>query len=513
MLYWCESSCGSDKRRFVLVSEKRNCHAVTRKALSEAPSGESPKTRKEKGRAAMNPGARAARVAVSLLISLTLAACTFDGSARAFAVDDTIVGTGLNSPSASPSEGTASKAAGKAPITSFATAKKVDLSKVKVTIKNQAWTGSQVKPQSFVVGGKSYSIKKNTSKASYNANKNIGTGKVKVTGKKMIEGIVAGYESSLRIGTAINPRHYLKGFHPTGTIATFGTTTAACKILGLSSKTAVNAMGLAGSLASGINQYEIDGTISKHLHPGNAARNGILSAMLAREGMTGPAEILEGRLGFFHCYADEVNQAVVDCDLGSDWHMKRIYFKPFCSCRYVHYAIEATQKNLEKRPASVAEVERIVVRTHQNGKQGSDIPDYCTPLHARLSIQYGIASILARGKAGLREYEEAAIADPEVRKVSDLVTIEVDDEIQKVYPNPRSMIVEFVLKDGGKVSTRIDHAKGDPENPISNEELIEKFKDVTSDVISEKRADEIIEASMKIDEFKNVADFAKLLQV
>lgn len=334
-----------------------------------------------------------------------------------------------------------------------------------------------------------------------------------ISGKKMIEGIVAGYEASLRIGTAINPGHYLKGFHPTGTIATFGTAMAACKILNLSPDITVNALGLAGSLASGINQYEIDGAISKHLHPGNAARNGILAAMLAREGMTGPAEILEGRLGFFHCFAGEVDPSIVDGGLGHDWHMGRIYFKPFCSCRYVHYAIEATQKNLEKRPTAVAEIERIVVRTHRNGKQGSDVPDYRTPLHARLSIQYGIASILVRGRAGLREYEEAAIADLAVRSVSDLVSIEVDDEIQKLYPNPRSMIVELVLKNGEKISTRIDHAKGDPENPISNSELVEKFKDVTSDVISEKRADEIIDAAMRIDEFESVADFAKLLQL
>lgn len=332
-----------------------------------------------------------------------------------------------------------------------------------------------------------------------------------VTGRRLIEAVVAGYESSLRIGTAINPGHYLSGFHPTGTVATFGTAMAACKILGLSAEASVGAMGLAGSLASGINQYEIDGAISKHLHPGNAARNGILSALLAHHGMIGPPEILEGRLGFFHCFAPEADPSIVDAALGSDWHMERIYFKPFCSCRYVHYAIEAAQKNLEKRPAAPEEIERIVVRTHQNAKQGSDIPDYRTPLHARLSIQYGIASILARGRAGLREYEDAAIADPALRGLSDLVTIEVDDEIQRAYPNPRSMIVEFAFTDGTRVSSRIDHAKGDAENPISDEELIGKYKDVTEDVISPEKAGKIIGAFMTTEELAPAADLARLL--
>jgi 2-methylcitrate dehydratase PrpD len=334
-----------------------------------------------------------------------------------------------------------------------------------------------------------------------------------ISGRGLVEAIAAGYEVSLRIGTAINPGHYLRGFHPTGTIAVFGTTAAAAKILGLSAEETVNAFGLAGSLASGINQYEIDGAISKHLHPGNAARNGILSAMLARDGMTGPAEILEGRLGFFHCFAETPDLELVTANLGSDWHFLRIYFKPFCSCRYVHYAIEATRKDLEQHPFPPEEIESIVVRTHRNAKQGSDIPDYRTPLHARLSIQYGIASILVRGRAGLKEYEEEAIRDPEVRRISDRVRIEIDEEIQKLYPNPRSMIVEIQDRKGNSASSRIDHAKGDPENPMTEAEILEKFRDVTTDVIQPEMAERIIAAAKTIESREEIASFAKLLQI
>ncbi len=334
-----------------------------------------------------------------------------------------------------------------------------------------------------------------------------------ISGRDLVEAIAAGYEVSLRIGTAINPGHYLRGFHPTGTIAVFGTTAAAAKILGLSPEETVHAFGLAGSLASGINQYEIDGAISKHLHPGNAARNGILAAMLARDGMTGPSEILEGRLGFFHCFAENPDLELVEASLGSDWHFLRIYFKPFCSCRYVHYAVEATLKDLEQHPFSPEEIESIVVRTHRNAKQGSDIPDYRSPLHARLSIQYGIASILVRGRAGLKEYEEEAIRDPEVRRISDRVHIEIDEEIQKLYPNPRSMIVEIRDRNGNSASARIDHAKGDPENPMTEAELIAKFRDVTADVIPPERAERIIAAAGTIESREEIVSFAELLQI
>ncbi len=226
-----------------------------------------------------------------------------------------------------------------------------------------------------------------------------------ISGKQLLEAITAGYEVSLRIGTAINPGHYLRGFHPTGTIASFGTTAAAAKILGLSPELTVQAMGIAGSLASGINQYEIDGSISKHVHPGNAARNGILAAMLARDGMTGPAEILEGKLGFFHCFADSADTALVDRDLGEDWHFLRIYFKPYCSCRYVHYAIEATQKDLEQRPFPPEEIASIVVRTHRNAKQGSDIRT-TGALHAVSASSTASRAILVR-EAAQREYGES----------------------------------------------------------------------------------------------------------
>ncbi len=334
-----------------------------------------------------------------------------------------------------------------------------------------------------------------------------------ISGVRLVEAIVAGYEVSLRIGTAINPGHYLRGFHPTGTIAVFGTTAAAAKILDLSPQETVHAFGLAGSLASGINQYEIDGAVSKHLHPGNAARNGILSAMLARDGMTGPSEILEGSLGFFHCFAENPDLALVTKNLGIDWHFLRIYFKPFCSCRYVHYAIEATQKDLEQRPFPPEEIESIVVRTHRNAKQGSDIPDYRSPLHARLSIQYGIASILVRGRAGLGEYEEDAIRDPEVRRISDLVRIQIDEEIQKLYPNPRSMIVEIRDRKGNTASARIDHAKGDPENPMTDADLVAKFRDVTADVIPPERAERIVAEAGTIESREEIASFAELLQI
>jgi 2-methylcitrate dehydratase PrpD len=333
------------------------------------------------------------------------------------------------------------------------------------------------------------------------------------SGKSILEAIVLGYEVSLRIGMAVNPSHYLRGFHPTGTVAAFGTTAAACKILGLNKAQVCNALGLAGSLASGINQYEVDGSVVKHLHPGNAARNGILAAELAKEGFTGPEGVIEGRLGFCHCFADQFELEGITDKLGKDYAFLQIYFKPYCSCRYVHFAIEGTLNILNEHGLKADDIETVTVKTHKNGKQCSDIREFQTPLHARLSIQYGIASIIVRGSAGLMDYTEEKIKDPEVCELAKRMSIEVDPEIQKVYPNPRSMIVEIKTKGGKTWSSRVDYAKGDPKNPISDEELIHKFSDITGKLVDKPLRKKIFEEAMGLEHWESAESFMSLLRI
>jgi len=332
-----------------------------------------------------------------------------------------------------------------------------------------------------------------------------------VGGAELLRAIALGYEVSLRIGSAINPSHYLSGFHPTGTIAHFGTTTTAGILLGLDADQLVNALGLAGSMASGINQYEADGTVVKHLHPGNAARDGILSALMARKGFTGPEEVIEGRLGFAHCFADECDASAIVEEMGENWRFMKIYFKPYCSCRYVHYAIECVQKVLEGHPIAHDAVERGVIRTHRNAKQGSDIPEFRTPLHARTSIQHGVSAILVKGEAGLQQYTEEAICDEQVCAMATRVSVEFDEELQKSYPDPRPMAIELYTTDGTCHTARVDYAKGDPLNPMSDEELCAKFRDVTTGILSEDDATAVIDTCLSASKIDDVGELMHLV--
>jgi 2-methylcitrate dehydratase PrpD len=223
--------------------------------------------------------------------------------------------------------------------------------------------------------------------------------------------------------------------------------------------------------------------------------------------------VIDGRLGFCHCFADEYELESITRDLGTEYAFLQIYFKPYCSCRYVHFAIEAALNILNEKPLDWKDVKEVKIRTHKNGKQCSDIPEFQTPLHARLSIQYGIASILVRGTAGLMDYTEEKIRDERVCALARKMTLEVDPEIQKVYPNPRSMVVEITDKAGDVWSSRVDYAKGDPKNPISDIELKAKFTDITQKVIDSELREKIMDEAMKAEKWENADHFMSMLQL
>ena len=139
------------------------------------------------------------------------------------------------------------------------------------------------------------------------------------------------------------------------------------------------------------------------------------------------------------------------------------------------------------------DIQSIRVLTHKNAKQGSDIPDYQTVLHARLSLQYGMGSMIVRGRAGLQEYTEESIKDERVKKIASLIEIEADPEIQKTYPEIRTTIVEITDIDGQIFASRVDYAKGDPLNPMSDEDLMDKFRDVTQTVLTAGRQKKVMD--------------------
>src|ERR1700687_2511358 len=183
---------------------------------------------------------------------------------------------------------------------------------------------------------------------------------------QFVSAVVAGYEVAARLGMALQPKfHYELGFHPTSTCGVFGAAVTAAKLLRLSEKQMLSAVGIAGSMAAGSLEFLADGTWTKRLHPGLAAQNGILAANLAAEGFKGPATILEGRGGFLWAYSRKAKPDLVTQDLGQDFEIMRTSIKPHACCRYMQAPIDglielATEHDIF--PEQIARVEVAVLK-------------------------------------------------------------------------------------------------------------------------------------------------------
>jgi len=338
-------------------------------------------------------------------------------------------------------------------------------------------------------------------------------------GRKFIEAVVLGYEVMIRLGKALNPAsHYARGFHPTGTCGTFGAAVVAAKILDLGREQMLSALGIAGSQAAGSMEFLTDGSWVKRLHPGWAAHNGIIAALLAKRGFTGPATIVEGRSGFLHGYSDNPDPGKLLAGLGDSFEVTRVSIKPHACCRYKQGPIDGILKIMKENGLGAQDVAKLKLGILKAGFPIVVEPRELkynprTVYEAQFSMPFGAALALTYGKASLNEYTEANLKSPEVREMMNRVSCVLDAELDRVYPRQWPASVEMVTKDGRKFSTRIDYPRGDPENPLSWEEMIQKFDELSAPVFSEDRRAEITSRVRSLETEPTVSALASLLSV
>ncbi len=298
------------------------------------------------------------------------------------------------------------------------------------------------------------------------------------SGSELIAAIVAGYEVCYRIGEAVTPSHYYY-WHNTATCGTFGAAAAACKLLGLSEAQIVHALGSAGTQAAGLWEFIADGAMSKHLHPGKAAMNGILSALLAEKGFTGASKILEGERGFFKAMAKEYDETRITAGLGERYKITENSFKVHASCRHTHHAIDLVLELLRDFDLDPQEIERIHVKTYQVALHITDNPQPDSVYAAKFSLQFCTALAFVKGRAGLAEFSEDSLWDPAVRDLMKRIEVSVSPDIDAAYPHKWAATLEVVKTDGDTLTRHADYPRGDVENPVTRQELIEKFKLLT----------------------------------
>lgn len=301
------------------------------------------------------------------------------------------------------------------------------------------------------------------------------------SGRDLLCAVVAGYEIMVRVGTALGPEHYYH-FHNTATAGAFGAAAAAGWLLNLDRERLVWALGNAGTQAAGLWQFNEEGALTKPLHPGRAAANGVLAATLSRLGLTGARRIMEGERGFFAGLAPRGEPLKVVEHLGEPGESLRVHaisIKPHASCRHTHAPIDAAIA-LHAQLASVDDIETVSVDTYRAALTLCDKPDPHSAPDAKFSLQYCVATALRHGRVGLTQFDPAALSDPTVRALLGRVSVTVDPAREAAYPATWSAGVTVRLRDGRTVQATQERPKGDPENPLSAAELTDKFRQLAA---------------------------------
>ncbi len=289
-------------------------------------------------------------------------------------------------------------------------------------------------------------------------------------GHSFLLAVTLGYEAALRIGEAVNPSHY-RYWHPTGTAATFGSAAAAGSLLHLTADQMVDALGNAGTQAAGLWEFNTDGAMSKHLHPGKAAFNGVLSADLARVGFSGARRILEGDRGFFRATAAAHDETRITAGLGAHWKIAENCYKLHSCCGHTHSAIDCAIDM--GNPSAIV---RVQIETYAPGYAIVNNPAPETPYQAKFSVAYCVAAALLDGRVGLDQFRPERVASSDIAALLDRTTVTVADDLTARYPAAWPARLAVTLNDGRVLRAAADYPRGNPENPVSTEALEEKFR-------------------------------------
>ncbi len=318
----------------------------------------------------------------------------------------------------------------------------------------------------------------------------------KIDGATLLRAIAAGYEVMHRVSLAANPSvSRMRGWHLTGTTGTFGAAAAASVILGLDAWTTASALGLAGTQTAGLWAFNADGAMSKRLHPGAAARSGIVAAELAQRGFEGPRQILEFHDGgFLAATSDDPRLAEVTRGLGTEWRTEGVCFKPYSCCGSNHASIDAALHLKREHGFAAADVASVTVGVgrvveRQTGflyKPGS-------ALNAQMSIRQNIAVALLDDQVLVEQFTPERLGDPVLNDLAARVEVEIDPEMDAVYPDKYAGIVSISLSDGRRLRRRVDYSKGMPENRMTSEEIRAKYLSLAGTAAGPEAADEILE--------------------
>ncbi|TMR05527.1 MmgE/PrpD family protein [Actinomadura soli] len=312
---------------------------------------------------------------------------------------------------------------------------------------------------------------------------------------RTLAAVAVAVEVACRVAAAAHPATWRRGFHNTPLAGVFGAAAGCSVLLRLPPADVASALGLAGSHAGGLSEFLLHGSPVKRLHAGMAARDGLLCALLAAEGLDGPPTVLEGPEGYFAAFAqNEWDPDVLLGGLGERWAMRRTSVKPYPCCRHVHGAVDAVLKLraehvLPPDTVTAVEVETYSVAAHYDGT------DVGTLLGAQMSMPYAVAAALCDGELGLAQFSAERRAAPDVTRLMAAVQVRADEELDVRYPAQRPTAVRIRRDGSPDLHLRVDQPYGEPSNPLDDDALDAKFRALCGPVLGQARSEEVLRAA------------------
>jgi 2-methylcitrate dehydratase PrpD len=337
-----------------------------------------------------------------------------------------------------------------------------------------------------------------------------------LSGRQVIEAVVAGYEAAGRTAAAVHPHHTLAGFLPTGTCGTFGAAAAASRLMGHDTEAMLNSLGNAGYLLPlSMAEHLMGGYTSKIVQGGQAASAGLTAAGLTGAGITGAPYVLEGSHlngGFAQITTrGEADLKRIVEQLGERFSIMDIYFKPYTACRHTHGAAQAALELLHKEDFKPRDIEAIDVYTYTIASiaVGKGVTAESSFVSAQFSLPYVVAACLVDGDMGPAQLGDDRISDPAILELSDRVKVSADPELAAAYPGKTSSRVEVSLKSGETLVKQVDTPKGDPRDPMAAADLTDKLRRFAA-----RKDDEAIDRIVSLSlELENVGDIRELTSI
>ena len=341
----------------------------------------------------------------------------------------------------------------------------------------------------------------------------------RLSGREMLSGFIAGMEISTRLGSVAKGGFHQVGFHPTGIIGVFACAMIAGRLTGLNAAQLADAQGIALSMAAGSMEFLQDGAWTKRMHPGWAGVGGITAAAMAKVGFVGPKAVYEGRFGLFPIYLDKEHMAAVDMSLataglGKVWEINNVAVKPIPACHFTHACADAAMALRAEqglRPEDIASIHALVpagvhktvceaIETKQTPQNSYD---------AQFSVPWAVASGLLHGRFGLADLTQDALSDVATQALADKVSCE--DYPDAPFPQYYSGEVIVTLNDGRVLTHREEVNRGNPDRPLTSDDIETKFFENATTAVSADRAAQIRDAVLGLDDLADAHDLAALL--